>query len=69
MCQLVLQVLNYRSLSSRESFFIYNENDLSDEAQFWKAQLVKFINNIGYIRGVSLMTEVDKKRLKCLIGI
>lgn len=31
-------------------FFMYNEKDITDEAQFQKGRLVKFISNLGYVR-------------------
>lgn len=48
---------------------MYNENDLSGEAWYQKGRLVKFINNLGYIEGVTPMEEVDKKQLNRLIGV
>lgn len=49
--------------------FTYKEKELSEEAQYQKGRLVKFINNMGYIWGATPMMEGDKKHLKHLIDI
>lgn len=51
------------------NFFTCNEKELLEEAQYQKDQLVKFINNTGYIRRVTHVTEVNKKHLKRMINI
>lgn len=51
------------------TFFIYIENYLSEEARYQKELLVKFIDSLGCIGGVTPMTKDDKKNLKHLINI
>lgn len=51
------------------NFFAYSEKDLSEEARYHRGWLTKFINNLGYLEGYTLVMKVDKKRLKILIDI
>lgn len=51
------------------SSFAYSEKDLYENVQHQKGQLVKFINNMGYLGGITSMAKADKKGLKCFIDI
>lgn len=49
--------------------YVYKREDLSNEARYQKARLVKFISNLRYIRGGTSVEEVDKKRLQHFLDV
>lgn len=69
MCQIVSQILYRGSVLVGNNVYTYGEKDLYEEAHYQKYILVNFINNMGYLREATSITEVDKKRLKRLIDI
>lgn len=49
--------------------YIYKEWDLPNKARYQKARQVKFINNLGHLRGGTPIKEVDKRGLQHLIDV
>lgn len=49
--------------------YIYKEGDLPNKARYQKARQVKFINNLGHLRGGTPIKEADKRDSQHLINV